>query len=95
MSEEVSFSDLAKHMNIGKRAHRLVTCLLPSQRFSSLVIFFKITFNFYIGPFLAIINLLLAVIVTVWQDMATMLLVRLFASAYFRKTNKMKTDRGS
>ena len=81
MSEEVSFSDLAEHMSIGKRAHQPVTCLPPSQRFSSLVIFFKITFNFYIGTFLAIINLLLTVIVTVWQDMATMLLVKLFASA--------------
>ena len=95
MSEEVSFSAFAKHMSIGKRAHRLVTCLLPSRRFSSLVIFFKIAFNFYTGPFLVIINLYLTDIVTVWQDMATMLLVRLFASAYLRKTNKMKTDRAS
>ena len=95
MSEEVSFSDLAEHMSIGKRAHQPVTCLPPSQRFSSLVIFFKIAFNFYTGPFLVIINLYLTDIVTVWQDMATMLLVRLFASAYLRKTNKMKTDRAS
>ena len=82
-------------MSIGKRAHWLVTCLLPSRRFSSLVIFFEIAFNFYIGPFLVIITLLLTVIVTVWQDMSMMLLVRLFASAYFSKTNKMKTDRVS
>ena len=80
MLEESSFSNLIKHISLGKRAHRLVTRLLPSRKFLSLAISFKIASTVYIRPFPAIV-LLLTIIVAVCFNTATILLVKLFASA--------------
>ena len=80
MLEESSFSNLIKHISFGKRAHRLVTRLLPSRKFLSLAISFKIASTVYIRPF-PIIVLLLPIIVAVCPNMATILLVKLSASA--------------
>ena len=84
MLEESVFSNLIKHISLGKRAHRLVTRLLPSWKFLSLAIFFKITSTVYIRLFPAIV-LLLTIIIAVYPDTATILLVKVSASAQLWK----------